>query len=40
MIGRSFIRRLPGNIIKIELSPYDSTKGHIIYRLKSKDSND
>nr|YP_010459168.1 translation initiation factor 1 [Physocarpus amurensis]UUB71060.1 translation initiation factor 1 [Physocarpus amurensis] len=39
-IRRSFIRILPGNRIKIEVSPYDSTKGRIIYRLQSKESND
>nr|USH59126.1 translational initiation factor 1 [Malus domestica] len=26
----SFIRILPGNRLKIEVSPYDSTKGRII----------
>ena len=29
-----FIRILPGDKVKIELSPYDLTKGRIIYREK------
>ncbi|MFH1459744.1 MAG: translation initiation factor IF-1 [Candidatus Omnitrophota bacterium] len=29
-----FIRILPGDIVKIELSPYDLTRGRIIYRGK------
>lgn len=29
-----FIRILPGDKVKIELSPYDLTKGRITYRLK------
>nr|WRK68809.1 translation initiation factor 1 [Prunus mongolica] len=40
-IRRCFIRILPRNRIKIEVSPYlISTKGRIVYRLQSKDSND
>nr|YP_010884018.1 translational initiation factor 1 [Helleborus torquatus]WIW41367.1 translational initiation factor 1 [Helleborus atrorubens]WIW41689.1 translational initiation factor 1 [Helleborus torquatus] len=39
-IRRSFIRILPGDRVKIEVSRYDSTKGRIIYRLRNKDSND
>ncbi|MCL7027971.1 hypothetical protein MKW94_027799 [Papaver nudicaule] len=39
-IRRSFIRILPGNKVKIEVSRYDSTRGLIIYRLRNKDSND
>lgn len=39
-IRRSFIRILPGDRVKIEVSRYDSTRGRIIYRLRSKDSND
>jgi translation initiation factor IF-1 len=27
-----FIRILPGDKIKVELSPYDMTKGRIVYR--------
>jgi len=30
----NFIRILPGDKVKIELSPYDLTKGRIIYRSK------
>ncbi len=33
-IRRNFIRILPGDTVKIELSPYDMTKGRIIYRGK------
>nr|YP_009529166.1 translation initiation factor IF-1 [Pholisma arenarium]AXX75966.1 translation initiation factor IF-1 [Pholisma arenarium] len=36
-IRRSFIRILPGDRVKIELSRYDSTRGRIIYRLHNKD---
>nr|YP_009571721.1 translation initiation factor 1 [Portulaca grandiflora]QBC69324.1 translation initiation factor 1 [Portulaca grandiflora]UOX27417.1 translational initiation factor 1 [Portulaca grandiflora] len=39
-IRRSFIRILPGERVKIEVSRYDSTKGRIIYKLRNKDSND
>ena len=30
----NFIRILPGDKVEVELSPYDLTKGRIIYRLK------
>ncbi|XP_061942846.1 uncharacterized protein LOC133667599 [Apis cerana] len=39
-IRRSFIRILPGDKVKIEVSRYDSTRGRIIYRLRNKDSKD
>ncbi|KAL0912903.1 hypothetical protein M5K25_016318 [Dendrobium thyrsiflorum] len=39
-IRRSFIRILPRDRVKIEMSRYDSTRGRIIYRLRKKDSND
>ena len=29
-----FIRILPGDTVKIELSPYDLTRGRIVYRYK------
>ena len=29
-----FIRVLPGDRVRIELSPYDETKGRIVHRLK------
>ncbi len=29
-----FIRIMPGDKVKIEMSPYDPTKGRITYRLK------
>lgn len=29
-----FIRILPGDKVKVELSPYDKTRGRIIYRYK------
>nr|AII78968.1 translational initiation factor 1 [Epipogium roseum] len=32
-IRKSFIRILQGDIVKIEMSCYDSKKGRIIYRL-------
>ncbi len=30
----NFIRILPGDKVKLELSPYDLTKGRIVYRSK------
>ena len=30
----NFIRILPGDRVKLELSPYDLSKGRIVYRLK------
>ena len=30
----NFIRILPGDKVKVELSPYDLTRGRITYRLK------
>ena len=30
----NFIRILPGDTVKIQLSPYDLTRGRIIYRVK------
>jgi len=30
----NFIRILPGDKVKMELSPYDLTRGRIIYRVK------
>jgi len=29
-----YIKILPGDRVKVELSPYDLTKGRIIYRIK------
>jgi translation initiation factor IF-1 len=29
-----FIRILPGDKVKLELSPYDLTRGRIVYRFK------
>jgi len=29
-----FIRILPGDMVKVELSPYDLTRGRIVYRYK------
>ncbi len=31
---KHFIRILPGDKVKVELSPYDLTRGRIVYRLK------
>nr|QHF18874.1 translation initiation factor 1 [Quercus phillyraeoides] len=39
-IKRSFIRIPTEDRVKIERSHYDSTKGHIVSRLRNKDSND
>ena len=30
-----FIRILPGDKVRVELSPYDLNRGRIVYRLKS-----
>ena len=30
----NFIRILPGDRVKVELSPYDLTRGRITYRMK------
>ncbi len=30
----NYIRILPGDMVAVELSPYDLTKGRIIYRFK------
>ena len=33
-IRMNFIRILPGDMVKIELSPYDLTRGRITFRVK------
>ena len=33
-IRKNFIRILPGDRVKLELSPYDLTRGRITYRMK------
>lgn len=33
-IRKNFIRILPGDKVRVELSPYDLTKGRITYRMK------
>ena len=33
-IRMNFIRILPGDKVKLELSPYDLSRGHITFRLK------
>lgn len=33
-IRKNFINILPGDKVKVELSPYDLTKGRITYRMK------
>jgi translation initiation factor IF-1 len=30
----NFIRIMPGDRVKIEMTPYDATKGRVIYRVK------
>lgn len=35
-LRRNYIRILVGDKVKIELSPYDLTKGRITYRFKSQ----
>lgn len=33
-IRKNFIRILPGDKVKVELSPYDLTRGRITYRIR------
>ena len=33
-IRKNFIRILPGDMVKVEMTPYDLTRGRITYRLK------
>ena len=33
-IRMNFIRLLPGDLVKLELSPYDLSRGRITYRIK------
>ncbi len=33
-IRKNFIRLLPGDRVKVEMTPYDLTKGRITFRLK------
>ena len=35
-IRRNYIKILPGDRVKVELTPYDLTKGRITYRMKNK----
>lgn len=34
-IRKNFIRILPGDKVRVELSPYDLTRGRITYRLRN-----
>ncbi|XVE57987.1 hypothetical protein DITRI_Ditri04bG0133700 [Diplodiscus trichospermus] len=36
-IRKNFVRVLPGDRVRVEMSPYDSSKGRIVYRLRNKD---
>ncbi len=38
-IRRNYIRILIGDRVKVELSPYDLSKGRITYRLRNKSTN-
>ncbi len=35
-IRRNYIKILPGDRVKVELTPYDLTKGRITYRMRKK----
>ncbi|MFN6485563.1 MULTISPECIES: translation initiation factor IF-1 [unclassified Nostoc] len=35
-VNRQYIKILPGDRVKVELTPYDLTKGRITYRLRKK----
>ncbi|KDP42454.1 hypothetical protein JCGZ_00251 [Jatropha curcas] len=37
-IRKNFVRILPGDRVKVEVSRYDSSRGRIIYRLRNRDS--
>ncbi|GMJ00296.1 hypothetical protein like AT4G11175 [Hibiscus trionum] len=37
-IRKNFVRVLPGDRVRVEMSPYDLTKGRIVYRLRNKDA--
>ncbi|ESR52668.1 translation initiation factor IF-1 [Citrus sinensis] len=39
-IRQNFIRVLPGDRVRVEVSRYDTSKGRIIYRLRNKISSD
>lgn len=39
-IRKNYIRILLGDKVTVELSPYDLTRGRIVYRLRKKDEND
>lgn len=36
-IRTNHIRIVPGDIVRIEITPYDSNKGRIVYRLSRRD---
>ncbi|OMO85094.1 Translation initiation factor IF-1 [Corchorus olitorius] len=36
-IRKNFVRVLPGDRVRVELSSYDLTKGRIVYRLRNKE---
>ena len=38
-LRQNYIRIIEGEMVKIELSPYDLTKGRIVYRNKTKTEN-
>nr|GLL43782.1 uncharacterized protein LOC109175309 [Ipomoea trifida] len=38
-IRKNFIRLLPGDRVRVEVSRYDSSRGRIIFRLRGKDPN-
>ncbi|MEH1904352.1 MAG: translation initiation factor IF-1 [Nostoc sp.] len=35
-VMHQYIKILPGDLVKVELTPYDLTKGRITYRLRKK----
>ncbi len=37
---KHYIRLVPGDIVEVELTPYDLTKGRIVFRAKDDRSND
>ncbi|CAN1143695.1 Translation initiation factor IF-1, chloroplastic [Linum perenne] len=38
-IRKNFVRILPGDRVRVEVSRYDTTRGRIVYRIRNKDLN-
>ncbi|CAN0880607.1 Translation initiation factor IF-1, chloroplastic [Linum grandiflorum] len=38
-IRKNFVRILPGDRVRVEVSRYDTTRGRIVYRIRNRDPN-